>query len=80
MTTARGGDVVGHHRAGGDERLLADLDAGHEHRAAADPAGPAQRGAAQRARLAWRVIVSSLVVIAQGPRKTSSSITLKAVR
>ena len=47
MTTARGGHVVGDHGAGGDERLLADLDAGHEHGAAADPAGAPQGRAAQ---------------------------------
>lgn len=38
--------VVGDDGAGGDERLGADLDAGHEHRAAADAAAAAQDRAA----------------------------------
>ena len=44
MTTARAATSFVH-GARGDERLLADLDAGHEHRPAADPAGAAQIGA-----------------------------------
>ena len=48
MTTARGGHVARHDRAGGHERLLADLDARAEHRAAADPARAPQPRAAQR--------------------------------
>ena len=72
--------VVGDDGAGGDERLLADLDARHEHRAAADAAGRgAGRALAARSPGRRRPIVSSLVVIAHGPTKTSSSTTLKAV-
>ena len=48
MTTLRARHVGGDDRAGGDERLLADLHARHEHGAAADPAGAPQRRAAQR--------------------------------
>ena len=81
MTTLRARHVARDDRAGGDERLLADLDAGQQHGAAADAAGAPQRRAAQRraARRA-RPIVSSFVVIAHGPTKTSSSTTLYAVR
>ena len=62
MTTARGGHVAVHHRAGGDEGLLADLDAGREDRAAADAARPPQDRAAQRRRPGpWRAMVSSFV-------------------
>ena len=41
-------DVVGDDGARGDERLLADLDAGHEDGAAADAAGAAQGAALKR--------------------------------
>ena len=55
MTSARAGTSFGDDRAGGDERLLADLDARHEHRAAADPARAAQRRARAAARRGrWR--------------------------
>ena len=68
-------------RAGGDERLLADLDA---RASAPRRRRRGRRGAASAPRSgvagAWRAIVSSLVVIAHGPTKTSSSTTLKAVR
>ena len=43
-------DVPGDERAGGDERLLADHHARHEHRAAAHPACAAERRAEQRSR------------------------------
>ena len=46
-TTARGGHVAGDDRAGGDERLLADLHAGRQHGAAAHPARASQRRATQ---------------------------------
>ena len=79
ITTRARRDVAGDHRAGGDERLLADLDAGDEHRAAADPAGAAQRRRRAARLAAWRPIVSSLVVSRPGPMKTSSSTTVPAV-
>ena len=47
MTTARGATSLRDHGAGGDEGLLADLDARDEHGAAADAARPPQHGAAQ---------------------------------
>ena len=53
--------VAGHHRAGADERLLADLDAGQQHGAAADPGAAADRGALDqrvaRLRAAHEVVV-----------------------
>ena len=60
ITTARAGTSRVTHGAGGDERLLADLDPGSQHRAAADAAGAPQRRAAQgvvRAVAAHRVVV-----------------------
>ena len=45
ITTARGGHVARDDRARRDERLLADLHAGGQHGAAADPAGAPQRRA-----------------------------------
>ena len=79
-TNARGRDVARHDRAGGHERLLADLDAGHEHRAAADPAGAAQRRAAQRAvRRRGGSSCRRSSSTTPGPTKTSSSTTLNAV-
>ena len=79
MTTARARHVLRDDRAGGDERLLADLDAGAEHGPAADPA--ARRSVAPTIgwSSAWRAIVESFVVHAPGPTNTSSSITENAV-
>ena len=48
MTTRARRHVVGDDGAGGDEGLLADLDARHEHGGAADPARAPQDRAAQR--------------------------------
>ena len=67
--------VLRHDRAGADEGLLADLDAGAEDRAAADA-----RAAADRRPLDQRVALRSVrpmklsfVVTTQGAMKTSSS-------
>ena len=70
-------DVARDHRAGADESLLADLHAGAEDDAAADPACPPQASVPSSARPPrWRAIESSLVVITPGPMNTSSSITV----
>ncbi len=75
------GYVSCHERAGGDERLLADLDSRREHRAARRPCTHAAAEApAVVFADTWRDIVSSFVVITPGPTNTSSSTIEYAVR
>ena len=68
------GDIARDDRTRADERLLADLDAGQQHRTAADACTTADHGPRTSAlRFSVRPMKLSFVVTTQGAMKTSSS-------
>ena len=73
-TTVRARYVAQHDRAGADEGVLADLDAGQQDGRAADAGAAAHdRALHERRRRSVRPMKLSFVVTTQGAMKTSSS-------